>query len=37
MTANRMTESEAVATILFIYWIMAGLWIFFVKDQESEL
>jgi uncharacterized membrane protein len=29
-----MTESDAIGTILAIYWIMAGLWIFFVKDTE---
>jgi hypothetical protein len=29
-----MTESEAIGTICVVYWIMAGLWIFFVKDAE---
>jgi len=30
-----MTESDAIGAILFIYWIFAGLWIFFIKDQED--
>lgn len=29
-----MTETDAVGAICFIYWIMAGIWIFFVKDAE---
>jgi hypothetical protein len=29
-----VTEAEAVAAICLVYWIMAGLWIFFVKDTE---
>jgi hypothetical protein len=36
MTA-RMTDSEAVGSILFFYWIISGIWIFFIKDQEGEL
>lgn len=34
---QHMTESDAVGAILFIYWIMAGLWLFFIKDQEGGL
>lgn len=34
---QHMTESDAVGAILFFYWVMAGLWLFFIKDQEGGL
>jgi hypothetical protein len=31
------TDSDAVGLILFFYWIIAGIWIFFIKDEDNEL
>lgn len=30
-----MSESDAVGALLFIYWMMVGAWLFFVKDEKD--
>lgn len=28
------TAADAVGAILFIYWLLAGVWLFFIQDDD---
>lgn len=33
--AREFSDADAIGTILFVYWVMIGLWLFFIKDKED--
>lgn len=34
-SAQAFSDADAVGCILLVYWIMIGIWLFFIKDKED--
>jgi hypothetical protein len=35
-SALEFSASDAVGAILFFYWILAGIWLFFIADSDDD-